>query len=123
MVRDSSGTIDVTECVADSLPVVVLRHEVEQRTTGPANGAVQRLDGLDRRRALRFVQDREVLRGEGGVVGQVRVTEVRALDERGHRRVGVVTRVEATTDGEERLARWEVVGRDALRRRWWLHPW
>jgi hypothetical protein len=45
-----------------------------------ADLAVQRLDDLGRRRALWFVQDRQVLRREGGVLGQVRVTEVRALD-------------------------------------------
>src|ERR1019366_10414299 len=71
--------------LGDFQPVVVLRHEVEQRTTSPADGAVKRLEGLGRRRALRFVQDREILRGERGVVGQVRVTKVRTLNERGHR--------------------------------------
>src|ERR1035438_8444235 len=96
-------------CPPSSLPVVVLRHEVEQGTSGPADGAVQRLDRLDRRGAFRFEEHRKVRRREGGVIGQVRVTEVRSLDERRHGRVRVVTRVESTTDREERLAGREVV--------------
>src|ERR1700722_3410986 len=95
------------------LGVVVIRHEGDEWTVWEYDRAVRRLDGLDRRRALWFVEHWKVLRGERGVIGQVRVTEVSALDQVRHRLVGVVTGVEATAHGEECLAGWEVVRRES----------
>jgi len=70
---------------------------------------VQRLDDLSGRRRFWFVQDRQVLRGVRRVARQVGVTEVSRLDVGRHGRTVVVTDVEATTDGEERLTGWVVV--------------
>src|SRR5580704_7779947 len=87
----------------ESLPVVILRHEGQDWATDEADLAVQRLDNLTGRRTFWLEDAGQVLRREGIVGRQVRVTEVRRLDVRGHRRVVVVTHVEPTTDGEERL--------------------
>src|ERR1700721_3433859 len=58
------------------LPVVVLRHEVQDWASSETNLALQCLDDLTRWRAFRLVQNRQVLSRVRRVGGQVRVTEV-----------------------------------------------